>query len=172
MKKIVFINQSTNYLTVDTINAYASKYEEIVLIAGSIKETERKLNPIVKIKKTVEYDKSSTIKRIFTWLIAFIHIFFLLAFKYRKYEIIYVTNPPISYLASLMLGNPFSIIVYDTYPDALRNIGIKSGHWLYELWSKWNCKLFNKAQCVYTLSNGMAKQLTNYVEQSKIFATK
>ena len=171
MKRIVFINQSIGYLTIDTVNAYAAKYEEVVLIAGRIKETERKLNPTIKIKKIVEYDKSSTIKRIFTWLIAFIHIFFLLAFKYRKYEIVYVTNPPISYLASLMLRNPFSIIVYDTYPDALRNIGIRSGHWLYELWSEWNRKLFNKAKCVYTLSNGMAKQLATYVDESKIKVT-
>lgn len=168
MKHLVLINQSTGYLTIDTINAYASKYDEVVLVAGRISEAERKLNPKIKLNKIIAYDKSSAIKRILTWMIAFIQIFFLLAFKYRKYEVVYVTNPPISYLASLILGNTFSVIVYDTYPDALRNIGIKQGHWLYEMWSKWNRKLFKKAKWIYTLSEGMADQLTSYVERSKI----
>lgn len=168
MSKLVLINQSTGYLTIDTVNVYATIYDEIILIAGRISEAERKLDPKIKLNKIIAYDKSSAIKRILTWIIAFIQIFFLLAFKYRKYEVVYVTNPPISYLASLILGNTFSVIVYDTYPDALRNIGIKQGHWLYEMWSKWNRKLFNKAKCIYTLSDGMAVQLRNYVERSKI----
>ena len=168
MNKLVLINQSSGYLTIDTLNAYTTKYDAVVLIAGSVGNSERKLNPTVKINKIVAYNKSSAIKRILTWVIAFVQIFFLLAFKYRKYEVVYVTNPPISYFASLILKNPFSVIVYDTYPDALRNIGIKQGHWLYDMWSKWNRKLFNRAKCVYTLSDGMAHQLTTYVDRNKI----
>ena len=168
MSKLILINQSTGYLTIDTVNAYATKYDEVVLVTGRIGESERILNTQVKVEKIVAYDKSSSLKRVLTWLIAFFQIFFLLAFKYRKYEVVYVTNPPISYLASLILRNPFSVIVYDAYPDALRNIGIKQGHWLYELWGNWNRKLFKKAKCVYTLSEGMAHQLSNYVELSKI----
>lgn len=168
MNKLVFINQSTGYLTIDTVNAYASKFDEVVLITGRIGEAERKLNTSIKVKKIVAYDKSSLIRRVLTWVAAFFQIFFLLAFRYRKYEVVYVTNPPLSYLASLILRNPFSIIIYDAYPDALRNIGIKQGHWLYELWSRWNRKLFKKANNIYTLSKGMARQLANYVEQEKI----
>lgn len=171
MKKLVLINQSTGYLTIDTVNAYATKYDKVVLLAGRIGEAERKLKPDIQVKKIIAYNKTSAIKRILTWVIAFVQIFFLLALKYRKYEVVYVTNPPISYLASLILGNPFSVIVYDTYPDALRNIGIKQGHWLYEMWSKWNRKLFNKAKRIYTLSEGMAQQLTTYVDRSKIKVT-
>lgn len=168
MSKIVFINQSTGYLTIDTINAYTSKYENLVLITGTIGKSERRLNQIVEVEKIVAYDKSNAIKRIITWIIAFFQVFCLLLFKYRKYEVVYFTNPPISYLASFILRNPFSVVVYDAYPDALRNIGIKQGHWFYDMWSKWNYKLFNKAKRIYTLSEGMAHQLTAYVERSKI----
>lgn len=168
MKKLVIINQSTGYLTIDTVNAYATKYEEVVLVAGRVGQSERKILDSVKVEKIIAYNKSSAIKRLLTWIIGFIQIFCLLAFRYRDSEVVYVTNPPISYLASLMLNNPFSIIVYDTYPDALRNIGIRQGHWLYNLWSKWNVKLFQKAKCIYTLSEGMADQLTNYVERTHI----
>lgn len=168
MKRVVLINQSASYLMVDIVNAYADEYDEVVLLTGKLKETERRLSDMVKVSKLVAYDRSSALKRILTWVVAFVQIFFKLLFKYRGYEVVYVTNPPLSYLASLVLCNPFSVIVFDTYPDALRNIGIKQGHWLYNLWSKWNRKLFRKARKVYTLSEGMACQLTNYVEREQI----
>lgn len=168
MKRVVLINQSASYLMVDIVNTYVGEYDEVVLLTGKLKEAERKLSDKVKVSKLVVYDRSSAVKRILTWMVAFVQIFFKLLFKYRGYEVVYVTNPPLSYLASLVLGNPFSVIVFDTYPDALRNIGIKQGHWLYNLWSKWNRKLFRKARKVYTLSEGMAHQLTNYVEREQI----
>lgn len=168
MKKLLFINQSVGYLTIDTVNAYATKYEEVILAAGIVGSSERKLADNVKIEKIIAYNKKSALMRIFTWVGAFIQILMLLTFKHRKCDIVYVTNPPISYLASLILNRSFSVIVYDTYPDALRNIGIKQGHWLYELWSKWNRKLFNKAKCIYTLSEGMAQQISIYVDRNRI----
>lgn len=168
MTKLVVINQSVGYLTIDTVNAYATQYDEVVLITGRVGQSERMLNSSIKVEKIIAYNKASAIKRIMTWMIAFIQIFFLLALKFRKYEVVYVTNPPVSYLASLILKRTFSVIVYDTYPDALRNIGIRQGHWLYELWGKWNRKLFNKAKCVFTLSEGMALQISNYVDRSRI----
>ena len=168
MKQLALINQSTSYLTIDIANAYASKYDEVVLIAGRVGDSERKLDASIKVHPICAYNKTSALRRMWTWLIATIQIFFLLLIKFRKHEIVYVTNPPMSYLCSLFLRRPFSVIVYDTYPDALRNIGIKQGHWLYELWSSWNRKLFFRASCVYTLSDGMAEQLTKYVDRSHI----
>lgn len=168
MKKLILINQSTGYLTIDTVNAYATRYSEVVLVAGNISEAERNLLKNIRIEKIIPYNKSSALMRILTWIVSFIQIFFIIMFKYKDYEVVYVTNPPISYLASLILKQPFSIIVYDAYPDALRNIGIRQGHWLYELWSRWNRRLFKEAKCVYTLSEGMAEQLSNYIERPKI----
>ena len=168
MKKVVLVNQSTGYLMIDIVNAYAEEYDEVVLLAGSVKETERLLNEKVKVKKTIAYDRSSSIKRLLTWGWGSLQIFNRLLFKYRKYEVVYVTNPPMAYLSSLLLKNPFSIIVYDTYPDALSTIGIKKTNWIYKKWSKWNKKLFAKAKKIVTLSDGMADRLSNYVNRSKI----
>ena len=168
MKKVVLVNQTTGYLMIDIVNAYAEHYDEVVLLAGSIKVTERQLSDKVKIKKIIAYNRSSSIKRIFTWGWGSLQIFNRLLFKYRKHEVVYVTNPPMAYLSSLLVKNPFSIIVYDTYPDALSNIGIKKTNWIYKKWSKWNKKLFSKAKKIVTLSEGMADCLSNYVERDKI----
>ena len=37
MKKVVLINQSTGYLMIDIVNAYADEYDKVSLIAGSVK---------------------------------------------------------------------------------------------------------------------------------------
>ena len=168
MNKIIIINQSTGYLTIDTANAYATKYDEVVLIAGSVADSECKLNENIKVHRICAYNKSSAIKRLATWLFSTIQILLLLLFKYQEHEIVYVTNPPMSYFCSSLIRRSFSIIIYDTYPNALCNIGIKQGHFIYELWSKLNRKLFKKAKNIFTLSDGMAMQLTKYVERNKI----
>ncbi len=167
-KKVVLVNQSTGYLMIDIVNAYAAQYDEITLIAGSIKTMERHLNKSVRVKKIMAYNRTSSLKRLFTWSWASVQIFFLLLFRYRQYEIVYVTNPPMAYLSALLLKNIFSIIVYDTYPDALKNVGIKNNNIVYYWWNLWNKKLFKRASKIITLSNSMANKLSQYVEKEKI----
>lgn len=168
MKKVVLVNQTTGYLMIDIVNAYAEQYDEVILVAGRINVTERQLSDKVKVKKIIAYDRSSSIKRIFTWGWGSLQIFNRLLFKYRKHEVVYVTNPPMAYLSSLIVKNPYSIIVYDTYPDALKNIGIGENSLVYKKWSKWNKKLFANARKIVTLSKGMADCLSNYVERNRI----
>lgn len=168
MKKIILINQNSGYLTIDIANAFASKYTKVSLIAGIVKQMERDLNRNVHINKIIKLNRKSSILRIFTWGWGSIQIFLLLLIKYRKYDVVYFTNPPMAYLSSLLLKNKFSIIVYDTYPDALKNIGINENSVIYRMWSKWNKKLFKRAEKIIALSNGMAAQLSSYVEHTKI----
>lgn len=168
MKKIVFVNQSSGYLLTDVLNVYAKEYDEVALIYGTIKENERKLDARIKLDNICAYDRSSALGRIKTWGKATWQIYRKLKRDYRDYEIVYVTNPPMAYLCSLRLKNPFSVIVFDTYPDALSNIGIRKGNPLFNMWAGWNRKLFLKAKNVFTLSEGMADRLGNYMDRSKI----
>ena len=165
---VVIVNQSTGYLTIDIVNAYFLRYKQVVLIAGSIKKAERELDARVKVDRIIAYDRGSGLKRVYTWLFGTLCIFVKLLFKYRGYKIVYVTNPPMGYLLSLLLRNKFSIIVYDIYPEALKNIGIKENNLFYKWWARCNRILFRKAECVYTLSQGMKEELSKYAEVSKI----
>ena len=168
MKNIILINQSTGYLMIDILNAYTEKYDEVILLTGDIKPMERQLNENVIIRKILPYIRKNMFTRIFSWLWCSIQIFFILIFKYKKHEIIFVTNPPFAYLFSYFLNRIFSVIVYDTYPDALKNIGISKNHFIFKTWSKLNKKIFNKAKMIYTLSDGMALQLSQYISINKI----
>lgn len=168
MKKIVFVNQSSGYLLTDILNVYAQEYDEVALIYGTIKENERKLNSRIKLDRICAYDRSSAVGRIKTWGKATWQIYRKLKRDYNDYEIVYVTNPPMAYLCSLRLKNPFSVIVFDTYPDALSNIGIRKGNPLFNMWAGWNRKLFVKAKRVFTLSEGMTERLGSYMDRNKI----
>lgn len=144
-KKILIVNQSSGYLTVDVANTFKDHYDEVVVMYGTNRLNERNFHPSIKIQKTVVFDRSSTIKRIWTWSFCTIHLFFLLLIKYRDYHILYYTNPPMAYFNALFFKNPFSIVVFDIYPDALKLAGLKEGSLIYQIWKWVNKKVFNKA---------------------------
>lgn len=167
-RKIVIVNQSTGDLTIDVVNAFAEQYDEVVLMAGTVKVMERELNPKVRVDKIKAYDRSSTLKRILSWLIGTMQIFCKLWVKYRSYEVMYFTNPPMSYWSALLLKSKFSIVEYDIYPDALMNIGIKKSNPIFKFWKAINRRVFAKADMIITLSDGMAETLEEYVDRSEI----
>ncbi len=168
MKKVILINQSSNYLMVDIANAFEKHYDEVILMSGRIEFLDVGLNENIKFSKLIKYNRNSNLYRALTWILATIQILFRLLFIYRQHEIVYVTNPPMSYLISLFIHRPFSIIVFDIYPDVLKNFGMDERNFIYKLWAKWNVKLFDASRKVFTLSEGMKKLLSKYVVDAKI----
>lgn len=167
-KKIVLVNQSSGYLMVDIANEFADSYDEVVLFYGALQPLDVKLSDKVKLSRIIRYNRKSGLSRIFTWLIASVQIYFLLLFKYRHYEVFYVTNPPMGYLISLFFHRSFSVLVYDIYPDALKNIGVSENNIFYRMWSRCNKKAFRSTKCVFTLSEGMKTRLIEYADPLKI----
>jgi glycosyltransferase involved in cell wall biosynthesis len=167
-REIVFVNQATGYLTIDIINEFAKEFDEVALITGSIRVQDIELDSKVKISKIVKYNRGSPIKKFISWLIGTIQIYFLLITKYKKHDIFYITIPPSAYLLSNILPNKFSVLIYDVYPDVLKIYNIKETNWLYKFWSKLNKKLFAKAHKIYTIGEGMAKLIDNYMSRENM----
>lgn len=169
MKKIVLINQTTGYLTVDIVNAFLKRYSTVALVAGSVGGiVDRGISEKVIFSKIIKYSRKNVILRILTWLLATMQILLLMIFKYRDYYIVYFTNPPTSYFPSLFLKNKYSIVVYDIYPDALKNIGMTEASLIFRIWAMFNKRLYNKAETVFTLSKGMARALSLYCAEYKV----
>jgi glycosyltransferase involved in cell wall biosynthesis len=167
-RRIVFINQATGYLTIDIINAFADEFEYVALIAGSIRVQDIELNKKVKWTRIARYDRGNPAKKLISWLWATIQILFLLLFRFRHYEVFYITVPPTAYLLSLLLPNKFSILVFDIYPESLKIYNIKDSSWIFRLWAKWNRGIFKKAHRIFTIGDGMKSILANYVNHEKI----
>ena len=160
MKKIVLVNQTSGFLVVDDLNAYCAKYDSVSVLCSSLRPGMRPVNPKINIDKICNYDRSSSTKRMATWLLASMQVFFKLLFKYKDCEVVYYTNPPMACFSALLLNNKFRIVEYDIYPDALKIIGISEKNFIYKIWVILKKRLYKKAEKIYTLSEGMKEVLT------------
>ncbi|GHT66743.1 glycosyltransferase WbuB [Bacteroidia bacterium] len=163
-KKIVFINQSSGYLMVDIVNAFAQSgnYDEVALISGEIKNKET-ISPKIQLSFIKKYTKKNTIDRTLSWVIATIQSLFWVLFKYRGYHIFLSSNPPtISFITSF-LSNAYSVLIYDLYPEGLvKGKFVSEKSVINKWWSKYNNKFFKKADHVFAITDGIAKEIKRY----------
>ena len=167
-KNILIVNQTSGYLVVDIANAYASKYDNIVVMCGTLDVLDIELDENIRVSRIPIYRRSSLFSRIFTWVSSTFVIYFKQIFFYRNYYVLYFTNPPISYFCSLFSKARFSIVIYDLYPDILKSIGINHNNWIFNIWGKINSSIFKRADNIFTLSVGMRDVISKYVSKTKI----
>jgi glycosyltransferase involved in cell wall biosynthesis len=166
---ILFLNQSSGYLMIDIINAHRDKYKNRILLTGLLNPRNTPLDEAVKVHRLIKYNRSSPLKRIWTWGIGFVQALFLILTKYRKAHLFLVSNPPIGTLLPLFCRNSYSLLIYDVYPDALVEYKIfRPGSWFIKWWKKANHRIYQKAQRVYTLSDGMKQLMLEYSSEDSI----
>ena len=168
-KKVTIINQDSGYLMIDIANAFADAGHEVSLITGRLVERSTKLNTRVKLSRIIRYQRRKPFQRIFTWLWGFLQILFKVVFSHRKSHLFIVTNPPFAPFLPLLIKNPFSLLIFDIYPDALWQNGKASpkAFWV-RAWQKANRKVLARAERVFTLTDSMRQALSRYVSAEKV----
>ncbi len=162
-KSIVFINQDSGYLIIDIINAYVEDGYSCVLITGRLIERNTLLNPTVKVERIITYDRITIIRRFYTWGIGFLQIWWKVVFKFPKIELFIVSNPPFATLLPLLVKNPFQLLIFDIFPDALSEFGyLADNSRLIKWWRKSNKKIFTKARKIFTITESMKQILQKY----------
>jgi len=167
-RKIVVVNQASNYLTVGFCNAFADKFENVSLVTGSIHIQGEELSKNVTVTYINKWVERPARKKFISYVIACLKIYWLLLTKYRKNEVFFVSIPPMGYLLNLLVSNKFSMVVWDVYPDVFKITGMKETHWLYKTWASLNKKSFKKAFRLFTIGNKMADLLEVYVSRKKL----
>ena len=167
-RKIVVVNQGSNYLTVGFCNAFAEKFENVTLVTGSIHIQGEKLTPNIEVAYINKWVERPARKKFLSYIIACWKIYWLLMTKYRKHEVFFVSIPPMGYLLNLLVGNRFSMVVWDVYPDVFKITGMKETHPVYRIWAFLNRKSFKKAFRLFTIGDKMAELLEVYASKSKI----
>ncbi len=167
-RKIVFINQGFNYLTIDIINEFAREFDEVSVITGSVRVQDVPLDEKVKVQKIIRYNKKSLGKKFYTWLVGTLQIYFLILFKYRKHELFFISIPPFAYLLMRLLRNKFSILIWDVYPDTLKIYNLSEKNFVYRFWVSSNKKIFKRAHRLYTIGERMADLVSKYVDRDKL----
>jgi len=169
-RKIVITNQSTGYLFIDIANACAHQYDEVVLLAGEVIPMQVPLDPRVRVHRIRKYNRSGTLRRILSWVIATLQISWLLTISYRKHRLLISSNPPTaSTLLPLLFRRNISLVIYDIYPDALLAAGFTGKrNLLFKSWAWFNRRAYKRAEHIFTLTTGMAQALELYVPREKI----
>lgn len=169
MKKVTIINQDSGYLMIDIANAFADKGHKVTLITGRLVVRNTPLHPSIKLQKIVRYHRSNTLKRILTWSLGFVQLFFRTIFQHNKAHLFIVSNPPFAPLLPLLVLNRFSLLIFDIFPDALVHNGVFTAQskWV-RLWKKANRKVFLKAEKVFTITVSMRKVLEQYTHAEKV----
>lgn len=167
-RKIVVVNQAVNYLTIGFANAFSEKFDQVVLITGSIHTQGEELNPEIKVDKINQWHERPARKKIFSFLRALFLMWWLLLTKYRKHEVFFVSVPPMGYLLNLLLPHRFSMVIWDVYPDIFKITGMKEGHPMYRFWAYLNKKSFRKAYRLFTISERMGDLIKVYTDREII----
>ena len=162
-KTIVFINQSSGYLMIDIVNAFEDVFEERVLMAGLLNKRDKDLHENVKREKLVAYKRGSSLNRYFSWPFSFLQALIIIKMKYREAHLFLVSNPPLTSLLPLFCKNPFYLLIYDVYPDALVEYNFyKESSWVVRIWKRMNRKVYPQAKRIFTLTQGMQQSLMKY----------
>ena len=84
--KTILINQVTGPLFIDIANEYIHKYDNVILVTGSIECTSNQLNPKIEVVKRIKYRRNKSYLRIVTWLGFFFQsmIYLFTKTKYKK----------------------------------------------------------------------------------------
>jgi hypothetical protein len=167
-RKIVVVNQASNYLTVGFCNAFADKFENVSLITGSIHIQGEELSKNITVTYINKWVERPAEKKFLSYIKACLKIYWLLLTKYRNHEVFFVSIPPMGYLLNLLVSNRFSMVVWDVFPDTFKITGMKESHIIYRIWAYLNKKSFKKAYRLFTIGNKMADLLEVYVNRSKI----
>ena len=167
-KKIIIINQAANYLTIGMANAFKAHYDEVLLMTGSVHVQGEALREDIQIVKINQWHDAPAWRKYSSFVEAMVRMWFLLLFKYRTSEVLFVSVPPMAYLLNLVLPNKFSMVIWDVYPDLLKITGIEESHPIYKLWASLNKRSFRKAHTLITISEVMSKTISKYVNLEKV----
>lgn len=171
MKKIVIVNQSANYLMIDTAKAFKDSgiYDKVILLVGNPESINKASEYGIEIDMLKRYNRGSIVKRFVSWLVASVQIVYKARGKYKDYDFFLVSNPPTNQIFAYFCRNKFSTLIYDVYPDGLISGGfVTRSNIVFKIWSRIAKKFYKEAERVFTISEGMAKTISQYCEMSKI----
>jgi glycosyltransferase involved in cell wall biosynthesis len=165
MSKILLINQSSGYLFNDIAKAFKDNKVETFLFTGNIGVNDKVLEGVNKIK-SFKYNKKNIITRLFSWVLFSLHLFFHLIFN-RDYDFILISsNPPIVFFIPLLVSKKNTKI---NYFDILLSSGLcTEKSTFYKIFKKLNFSTFSKFQNIFTIGNGLKRQIGKYTTKSDL----
>jgi hypothetical protein len=159
-KKILLINQSPGYLSIDIANAFSSDGFEVVLWSGSKNIS---LPDNIHVSNGPGYNKKNIITRFISWVLFSFWMVFKLRNVNSNQNILAVSNPPFAPLIIPKRFKNVGLLIYDLYPDIL--IGcefLRKTNFIYKFWVFLNKISFKKSSHIFTIGEQMAEKIKLY----------
>ena len=162
--RILFLNQVAGPLFRELAEDIAIAFGEAELFSGHMDDIAREMSPALKIVPGPDYDRSNLFKRAWSWS----HFFFRalwMTFKSSPDRMLFiVSNPPflplVGWIASVLRGQRYCILVYDVYPAVLIKLGkISERGAVAKLWRAFNRLIWSRAEVVFTIGEHMAANM-------------
>ena len=174
IKRVMFFNQVTGPLFLETAESIADMYpEKSTLLTGNADTLNKSISSKkLRIISAPSYRISNKFFRILTWCrYSFLALYQLLKTD-KSTLIFFVSNPPILapilYILLKFLNRKYVVLVYDIYPDILISLNqLKPNSLISRIWRKINKKVYEDSECVLTLGSHMASLLQNQFDFKK-----
>lgn len=158
--RVLFINQVCGPLFRELAEDVARQMGECEMLTGSSLDAGSSLRIIA----APSYDRSSALRRVTSWLAFGVVAFFRAISGSRTTLLFLVSNPPflglVGWVASLLTGRRYVVLIYDLYPGMLENLGrLRRGGLLAQLWHRMNRLVWGRAECVFTISDELADNI-------------
>jgi len=172
-RNLYLINQMAGPLFQETAIGLASKWKGTCYLVTGHPDTIKYSSSYPKnlsLVTGVEYDKSTMLRRLITWLIFAISSLKVFLESKKDDVFLIVSNPPflaaIIWLASRIKRRDYFVLIYDVHPDLLISLGTLSEHsFLAKVWRWFNRKAYRDSIGVITLGSHMEKVLSQYFER-------
>ena len=160
MRKLVIANQWCAYLWVDIANHAVDVYDEVVLLTGHISELNTPLSEAVSVHSLPKYSRQSLLSRWASWVGGFVSLAWALRTKYKDYEVLLSTNPPLATWLPLFVRNKCALYIMDLYPEALILTGmVGPRNPVYRIWRRLNRAAYPRFNQVFVITEGMKTAL-------------
>lgn len=118
----------------------------------------------LRVTSAPDYDRGSVVRRLWSWLRFFAFALWHVGKTDRRHMLFIVSNPPflplLGWLAAVLRGQPYCVLVYDLYPGVLVRMGRISANgpaaWL---WGAFNRLVWARATVVFTIGEYMAANI-------------
>lgn len=163
-RSLLFLNQVAGPLFRELAEDVAQQLGGAELLTGHTGDFARSLHPALKVMTAPDYDRRSLVWRAWSWVRYFLHAARVVFSSSGKPLLFIVSNPPflpaLGWLASLLRGQPYCVLVYDLYPGVLIRLGrISDRGPLAIVWRSFNRLVWSRASMVYTIGDHMAENI-------------
>ena len=162
--RILFLNQVAGPLFRELAEDVAVALGEAELYSGHMDDIAREMAPELLIVPGPDYDRSNLLKRAWSWSRFFFGAL-RMTFKSSPDRMLFiVSNPPflplVGWIASVLRGQRYCMLVYDVYPAVLVKLGkISDRGPVAMLWRAFNRLIWSRAEVVFTIGEHMAANM-------------